>query len=357
MTTTPKAFTLVELLVVIAIIGILIALLLPAVQSAREAARRMQCTNNIKQMSLALHNHHDVKGVFPADSQRYTLSTPVVYNGNTYTSYTDGLTCWAKIFPFMEQSGLDSEITSAINDGINAAINGAVSGEPMAVTRGGHTVTGTLAQNKVPAFLCPSNPTIHDPITGVAGGYYCHYYANSGGLETGADPATPATVPYTYVTGASSPGGGGGADASNGVIYLNSAITFKSILDGTSNTFAWGEIAWEEYKYSGWNRSTGPGTNSSKAFAEQLPFNYHKKFDDPTTATYTVIGFNPGSGGTVGLPKVSQQTTCGAYGSNHGGGVIIGLCDASVRFVSDTVADRVRVNFGCRDDGEPVSLP
>ncbi|GHT13159.1 prepilin-type N-terminal cleavage/methylation domain-containing protein [Planctomycetales bacterium] len=352
-----RGFTLVELLVVIAIISMLVALLLPAVQAAREAARRMTCTNHLKQLGLALHTYHDVKGVFPADSQRYTLSEPVVYNGNTYTAYTDALTCWAKIFPFIEQSGLNSEIASAISDGITAAVSGAASGEPMVVTRGGHTVTGALAQNKVPVFLCPSNPTMHDPVTGVSGGYYCHYYANSGGLKTGADPATPATAPYTYVTGASSPGGGGGADANNGVIYLNSATTFENISDGTSNTFAWGEIAWEKYKYSGWNRSTGPGTNSSKAHAEQLPFNYHKKFDDPTTATYTVAGFNPGSGGTVGSPKLNQQTTCGAYGSNHSGGVTIALCDGSVWFINDKIADDVRVNFGCRDDGETVSIP
>ncbi|MDR2761900.1 MAG: DUF1559 domain-containing protein [Planctomycetaceae bacterium] len=345
-------FTLVELLVVIAIIGLLIALLLPAVQAAREAARRMSCSNNQKQMSLALHNHHDVNEAFPNDSQRYQLSTPVVYSGNTYTSYTDGLTCWAKVFPFMEQTGLSEAINTTIKNAIETAISGAATGEPMVVTRGGHTVTGALAMNKVPTFLCPSNPTVINPVSGVSSGYYCHYFGNSGALEQSADlsqtSADPAP-PYTYGEYGGSPGGGGKI-ATNGVIYQNSRISFASITDGSSNTFAWGEIAWEQYRYSGWNRSTGPTTNSAKAYAEQLPFNYFKR-GDPTTMTYPITGFNPTT------PTVSQQTSCGAYGSKHPGGLNIGLCDGSVRFVSETVENNIRLGYACRDDGAAVSLP
>src|SRR6478736_3371474 len=90
-----SAFTLVELLVVIAIIGVLVALLLPAVQSAREAARRMSCQNNIKQIGIALHNHHDVKLTFPPGA----LNTG--HNGTpVYTTWT------VEILPFMEQQSL-----------------------------------------------------------------------------------------------------------------------------------------------------------------------------------------------------------------------------------------------------------
>jgi type II secretory pathway pseudopilin PulG len=342
---------LVELLVVIAIIGVLIALLLPAVQMAREAARRMKCTNNIKQMNLALHNHHDVKGIFPNDSQRYDLSSPVTFGGTIHTSYTDGLTCWAKVFPFMEQSGLSDEISAKISDALNAAISGATTGEPTVVTRGGHTITGALAQNKIPVFLCPSNPTVNDPVSGVASGYYCHYFGNSGALEESADLSQTSDEPpppYTYGEYGGSPGGGGKI-ATNGVIYQNSKTSFASITDGTSNTFAWGEIAWEQYRYSGWNRSTGPTTNSAKAYAEQLPFNYYKK-SDPTVTTYPITGFTPAT------PTVSQQTSCGAYGSMHPGGLNIGLLDGSIRFVSETIADNIRLGYACIDDGAAVSL-
>ncbi|MDR2437984.1 MAG: DUF1559 domain-containing protein [Planctomycetaceae bacterium] len=351
----PKGFTLVELLVVIAIIGMLIALLLPAVQAAREAARRMQCTNNIKQMSLALHNHHDVKGTFPNDSQKHKIPYGTYTDAMSGTSvttdeYTDGLTCWAKVFPFMEQSGLSDEINAKISDAVNdvlAGTNGTV------VTRGGHTITGTLANNKIPVFLCPSNQTINDPVAGVTSGYYCHYFGNSGALEESADLSQTGTPnpppPYTYGEYSGSPGGGGKI-ATNGVIYQNSQTSFASITDGSSNTFAWGEIAWEKYRYSGWNRSTGPTTNSAKAYAAQLPFNYYKK-GDPTVMTYPITGFNPVN------PTVSQQTSCGAYGSMHPGGLNIGLLDGAIRFVSETIADNIRLGYACGDDGAALSLP
>jgi prepilin-type N-terminal cleavage/methylation domain-containing protein len=345
----PKGFTLVELLVVIAIIGMLIALLLPAVQAAREASRRMKCTNNIKQMNLALHNHHDVKEIFPNDSQKYDLSSPITYDGKTYTNYTDGLTCWAKVFPFMEQSGLSDEINAKISDGVNDAISGAVSGEPMVVTRGGHTATIGLALYKIPMFLCPSNEQEKKGInTGgpdSADSYTCHYFGNSGALEA----AITSTSKYTWASASAGPGGGTVAEATNGVIYSNSMTTFSSIIDGSSNMFAWGEISWKMYNYGPWNRSTGASTNSSKAHAEQLPFNYYKRGD---TITYT-----GNVEGTTTTYTINSQTYYGAYGSMHPGGLNIGLLDGSIRFVSETIADNIRLGYACRDDGAAVSLP
>ncbi|MDR2642342.1 MAG: DUF1559 domain-containing protein [Planctomycetaceae bacterium] len=319
----------------------------------------MKCANNIKQMNLALQNHHDAQNVFPNDSQRYDLSSPVNYTNpltgseTAYTSYSDGLSCWAKIFPFMEQTGLSEKINTKINEALNVVMSGAATGEPMIVTRGAHTITGTLAQeNKITVFLCPSNLTIYGE-PGVTGGNYCHYFANSGALEESADlsqtgmPNPPP--PFTYGEYGGSPGGGGKI-ATNGVIYQNSNTSFASITDGSSNTFAWGEIAWEKYKYAGWNRSTGPTSNSAKAYAAQLPFNYHKK-GDPTVNTYPIIGFNPSN------PPVSQQTSCGPYGSQHPGGLNIGNCDGSIRFVNETVADNIRLGYACINDGTAVVLP
>ncbi len=356
-----RAFTLIELLVVIAIIGVLIALLLPAVQSAREAARRTQCVNNVKQMSLALHNHHDVKGCFPADSQRHQLSTPVTWSGTTYTSYTDGLSSWVKIFPFMEQTGLSSEIITAIDNALSAALSGPVTTEPTLITRGGHTVTGTISASKVPVFLCPSYTGVQFTESGVTIGYYCTYFGNSGGLEASADlddtTGQPLTgTAYMYQKGSTSPGGGAGTDATNGIMYLNSEITFAAVTDGTSNTFAWGEIAWDRYTYSGWIRSTGPATNSAKAHAEQLPFNHHKKWLLDETITYHINDFAKGTVLYEDLP-VNVQSNAGAYGSQHPGGLVVGLCDGAVRFVPENLASDIRLRYGCRHDNEPVSLP
>lgn len=352
-----RAFTLVELLVVIAIIGVLIALLLPAVQSAREAARRTQCHNNVKQMSLALHNHHDVKGCFPPDSQRHLLGSPIVWSGNTYTSYTDGLTCWVKIFPFMEQTGLSNEIMSTINAKLAEALAGTGTGEPTLITRGGHTVTGSISANKVSAFLCPSYTGAQFTVSGVTVGYYCTYFGNSGGLKADADlddsTGQPLTADaYTYQKGSASPGGGSGTDATNGIIYLDSAVSFEAVIDGTSNTFAWGEIAWDGYTYSGWIRSTGPTTNSAKAHAEPLPFNYYKKWLQDETLTYHVNDFTSSED-----VLVNRQSTFGAYGSQHPTGLVVGLCDGSVRFINESTADVIRLRLACRQDGETVSLP
>ena len=347
-----RGFTLVELLVVIAIIGMLIALLLPAVQSAREAARRMQCTNNVKQLSLALHNHHDIKECFPNDSKTYNSVRP---DGQPWT---DGLACWAQIFPFMEQTGVSAEITSAISDNISGIINGTVT-----AVQGGHTVTGALAQKyKIPPFLCPSCSTVEyrNETSSVSNGYTCHYYGNSGGLEADADigsndQPTTSTL-YTYKKASSSPGGGGGPEAINGIIYPNSEITFAGIADGTSNTFAWGEIAWNEYAHRGWNRSTGPTTSAAKAYAEQLPFNHYKQWQRDNTLTYQVHSFAPGSAGVAPV-AVNVQSAAGAYGSQHPGGLNIGLCDGSVRFVSETTGTEIRLRFANRSDGQVASLP
>src|SRR5262245_5126105 len=89
-----RGFTLVELLVVIAIIGVLVALLLPAVQTARESARRMQCTNSMRQVGLALHNHHDVNGVFPMGQYNYIALDSTYWNRACW---------WQPILPYVEQ--------------------------------------------------------------------------------------------------------------------------------------------------------------------------------------------------------------------------------------------------------------
>lgn len=131
-------FTLVELLVVIAIIGILVALLLPAVQAARAAARRMQCSNNLKQLGLAMHNYHDVAKRFPPGSICYT-------NGGDVPGFGSLNQSWAtRVLPFIEQT--------AIADSLDMAIRGTLwTGVPTS------PIGNAQAEMLLPAFLCPQD--------------------------------------------------------------------------------------------------------------------------------------------------------------------------------------------------------
>jgi prepilin-type N-terminal cleavage/methylation domain-containing protein len=179
-----RGFTLIELLVVIAIIAILIALLLPAVQQAREAARRTQCKNNLKQLGLAMHNYHDTYGSLPiADVNG--ASTPV--------------SAHARLLPYIEQSSLYALVD------FNVPYN---------------HVNNTVARNtELQAFRCPSDPTT---LPGSIGGRN-NYYWNAG------------NVVVMYSAGAA------GQPDTNGIVFHNRKIRFNDITDGLSNSAAMAE--------------------------------------------------------------------------------------------------------------------
>jgi len=209
-----RAFTLVELLVVIAIIGILIALLLPAVQAAREAARRSQCTNNLKQIGIALHNYHDTHKSF---CPGWMINTPA---GGSPSGY--GFAVF--LMPFMEQQGLYDALDPA--------------GYTFWVT--GHNTDPALGpiqdllQTDIPSLRCPSD--------------------NSDDLNKAIDGYSTAVANYVACRGFFYRAGAASAD-NNGLLYGLSNKKFRDIVDGTSNTFAVGEKA----KPNGAANWAGPG--------------------------------------------------------------------------------------------------
>lgn len=312
-----SAFTLVELLVVIAIIGILVALLLPAVQAAREAGRRSQCLNNLKQMGLALHNYHDVHQTLPIGAQ-YSLRKN-----------------WrVSIFPFMEQQ--------ALNDNLSEA------GTWTAPFNGGDGKNVVLQRLKVPNWNCPSSPC---EIFGRAGTEQCW----SGG--------NPQLVDYVGIAGAVtvSPDLTGRNSTSNydGGIYsaagiLPPALNFKlaDVIDGTSNTLMVGEN-------SNYARVSG-------GVLSDLRSNYYGAWSGFTYPT------NPWSGApdtwstgvvTIRYAPNIQGAPAGAVHtweanlplkSAHPGTVGVLLGDASSRSIANTITFSVLVNLAIRDDGRAV---
>ena len=213
---TRRGFTLVELLVVIAIIGILIALLLPAVQAAREAARRSSCSNQLKQVGLAMHNYHDTFQTFPPAFTRY------VGDGN------DGWGWGVFIMPFLEQGPLYDQL----NPG-QQRIPSATS-QPLY----------SLCQTHVAAYRCPSD--IGPPLNSYRGNF--------------------GTSNYIGVWGAHQDGGHH-TDRGNGMLYYSSDVTMRHVLDGTSNVLMIGERAmnnspWRGGVYAGVRVSLGAGWGS-----------------------------------------------------------------------------------------------
>jgi len=310
MTRPRPAFTLVELLVVIAIIGVLVALLLPAVQAAREAARRISCANNLSQLIIAVHNYEMPHGVYPPgtiDAKGPIVNAKLGYHHN-----------WiVQILPFIEQESVWRAIDT------NQSVY--------------HVKNKTVAAISLTALRCPSNSAPRSGPICYAGVHH--------------DQEKPIDA------------------KDNGTFFLNSVVPYDDVDDGASNTLFIGEKlpdAWD----LGWMSGTRATLRNTGTLVNAL--NYRKGLPRPSQLFDTSIedfpseespespveeppvpfdpppGFVPAPGGV--LP--GSPLYVGGFGSEHPGGAMFAVGDGSVRFISETISPTTYANLGNRHDGK-----
>jgi len=320
-------FTLVELLVVIAIIGLLVALLLPAIQASRESARRSSCTNNLRQIGTAAQNFHGVHGSFPvgAESREYAANPT-----NPWTFYR--WSSLAHLTPFLE----DSNVYNSLNLKV-PLYTGPTS------TPGPENARGVALV--VPVFLCPSD-------------HGQRVSANFG--------------PTNYAACAGSGTGGGSPHDADGVFYVNSETSIQQITDGTSHTALVSESllgypeggplardVQRDYKFvlsaplsdtncqntPQWNISNGRGFSWASGEFRCALYNH---FYLPNENVPDCIGVQLGGGLSMVYTPFGRR----AARSNHAGGVNLLLADGSVRFVRDAIDPALWRGLSTRDGGE-----
>jgi prepilin-type N-terminal cleavage/methylation domain-containing protein/prepilin-type processing-associated H-X9-DG protein len=312
-----RAFTLLELLVVIAIIAVLIGLLLPAVQKVRAAAARLSCLNNLKQVGLGLHAHHNVRGHFPPGRGS---PLPAVFSAHAY------------LLPFLEQESLQR--------GIHFTAAPTTFSLPTGQIFDG-TVNYPAATTTIKTYLCPADAGDRVP-------------GSPFGATSYAGNAGSGTVDLGSLTQA------------DGVFFLGSAIGFRDLLDGSSQTAAFSE------------RTTGPGQVGQDrgrlilerpAGTDPTPDGCNAEAGtwNPERGAKWILGnygntmYNhalpPNPSGVWDCMDVRQQKGRLAARSFHPGGVLVLFCDGSVRWAANSTSPDVWQAFATRAGGEVGSGP
>ncbi len=334
-----RGFTLIELLVVIAIIAILIALLLPAVQQAREAARRTQCKNNLKQLGLAFHNYHDVFNKFPPGA----VHSAVPRSGTGNTSFGPSFYCM--LLPYVEQAPLYQSLNlSGRSPGYINESAGSAGAANQAIV---------LAAGPMTFLRCPSSPgPVSDP-TFTGRDPFAHYAGISGAV----DPVS-FTETRLYDDGVL------GIISGGGMMIANQAMNLRDCTDGSSNTMHLGEMSGRLKRLDGtfswvapsgtvhgWlmgtrNRGVAPNLNpGNTAQGDERCFNMVSIRYSPNQVPFANQLF-PGMG--------SNQGANNPLNSMHTGGVQILLSDGSVRFISENMNLETLKQLSTRDDGQVV---
>jgi prepilin-type N-terminal cleavage/methylation domain-containing protein/prepilin-type processing-associated H-X9-DG protein len=314
-TQTRSAFTLIELLVVVAIIGILIGLLLPAVQKVREAANRIKCANNLKQIALAAHHYHDAIGKCPTGAR-----LPVDAGGVP----TGGTNWWVELLPYFEQGNLyarwdlDDNRKNVVPDR-NAA-----------------------RAQVIRLLLCPSD-ALPEPVAEFSA-------ANGAGAPTWA---------FGFY-GLSSYGGNAGrrsAHASritrDGIFFIDSLVGIADVTDGSSNTLLFGERYHRDPMFDSLQPLVWPGISHFAQVGRWADVADARVMAQVTLSAPVRINYQvPAEGDFNAL-----QDRIGAFGSGHPGGANFALADGSVRFLRDSTPQSMLVALSTRAGEEVVTLP
>jgi len=332
----PAGFTLIELLVVISIIAVLIALLLPAVQAVREAARRAQCTNNMKQLGLACHNYESAMGALPMGNQGYANFPSC---GNVWPDDYFLYSTFVYILPYVE--------STAQYNAYNLSLVFA------------RTANTTANSIQVAAYVCPTDlPFTQVPSPNVP---YVHssYATNRGRNENIGFNWAVATMPDPGAPNYQNCNG----DPGDGMFGWQTSFRLSSVIDGTSNTFLFGEV----HRF----RDQPPGPYSIGNITVEFTDDYSGLGGIPTSGAFVIPRPNspPDRDGSVYAacfgsaqfpPDWINVVACQKYGqygfrSLHPGGTNFAMADGSVRFVRDSISLPTYRALGTRAGGEVVS--